>query len=94
MFCKGLEDTLTYAFSMAKTKRHNVLSVEHLVYALIENVDVKTCFTKLSIAIAPIQKDIENYFEKELKVNQTIFTDTQPSPDFNGYYKELFSSSI
>ncbi len=39
MFSKALEKTLNYAFSQARDKRHEFITVEHLLLALLDNLE-------------------------------------------------------
>lgn len=42
MFTKSLETTLNQAFMQARDKRHEFITVEHLLFALLDNTEVST----------------------------------------------------
>ena len=42
MFTKSLEITLNQAFMQAREKRHEFITVEHLLFALLDNAEVST----------------------------------------------------
>ncbi|HJN38060.1 MAG TPA: AAA family ATPase [Gammaproteobacteria bacterium] len=82
MFCKSLEATLTNAFTHAKHGRHEFLTVEHLMFALLNNPEIIVVFDKLGVKIKTLSSDLSKYIDKNTTKYGSFINDTQPSPGF------------
>lgn len=66
MLSKQLESSLHKALSIAKSQHHEYATLEHLLFALLDDKTVTTMLKKLKIDIANLRLDIFNYITNEL----------------------------
>lgn len=84
MLSKDLETTLNQAFKWARTKRHSCLTVEHLLFALLENQSVIDALNACGANIMQLKDDVEQFLNdtaKLIPVGETD-SDTQPTLGF------------
>jgi ATP-dependent Clp protease ATP-binding subunit ClpA len=81
MLNKELEVTLNLAFQAAHEKRHEFLTVEHLLLALLDNSSVIDILLNCSSNIERLRSDLELYIEQNVTLIPLSDTerDTQPS---------------
>lgn len=82
MFCKSLEATLTNAFTHAKHGKHEFLTVEHLMYALLSNPEINIAFNKINIKAEKLKLILSRYIEESATKSPLLSSDTLPSPGF------------
>ncbi len=63
MLSKDLETTLNEAFRVAKSKRHEFMTVEHLLLALLDNDIAIDVLRKIGVDIEKLHADLEQYID-------------------------------
>lgn len=63
MLSKDLEETLNEAFRNAKSKRHEFMTPEHLLLALLDNAIAIEVLAKIGADIEKLRKDLDEYIE-------------------------------
>lgn len=64
MLSRQLEVSLRLAVSMARQKRHEFLTVEHLLLALLENDSAVNALKACGAEISTVRKELEEYIEQ------------------------------
>ena len=64
MLSRQLEVSLRLAVSMARQKRHEFLTVEHLLLALLDNDSAVTALKACGADIIVLRKELEEYIEQ------------------------------
>jgi ATP-dependent Clp protease ATP-binding subunit ClpA len=83
MLSKELEITLNTAFQSARQKRHEFMTVEHLLLALIDNVQAAQVLRACGADLAILRKDLSNFLEDNIpKISRKDNRDTQPTLGF------------
>ncbi len=83
MLSKELEYTLNNAFSEAREKRHEFMTVEHLLLALLENSDAADVLQACGARLDVLRADLEAFLEETTPIlgpNDT--RETQPTIGF------------
>jgi len=84
MLNKELEFTLNAAFKLARERRHEFMTVEHLLLALLDNPTAVGVLRACGVNLASLSKHLAEYIEENtplLPVNDT--RDTQTTLGFN-----------
>ena len=63
MLSKDLEQTLNGAFKEARAKRHEFMTVEHLLLALLDNTTAIEVLKAVGADIEQLRKDLTEYIE-------------------------------
>ena len=63
MLDKELEQTLNNAFKAARDKRHEFMTVEHLLLALIDNVAAAKVLEACGVALDTLSKELEEFVD-------------------------------
>jgi ATP-dependent Clp protease ATP-binding subunit ClpA len=66
-FSKGLENSLHKALSIARDKKHEFSTLEHLLLAILEDKDATDVFKYCSIDIDILRDEIQGYLDNELR---------------------------
>tara|TARA_Y100000590_G_C15747123_1_gene1022547 strand:+ start:1477 stop:3789 length:2313 start_codon:yes stop_codon:yes gene_type:complete len=66
-FSKGLENSLHKALSIAREKKHEFSTLEHLLLAIIDDDEAMNVFSACSIDMMGLRSDLEEYLENELR---------------------------
>ncbi len=66
-FSKGLETSLHKALSIARSKKHEFSTLEHLLMAIIDDDDASLVFRHCSVDVETLKHELENYIDSELK---------------------------
>ena len=82
MISEQLEIIIQKAFDLAKRKKHEFLTLEHLLFELCNDHEVLTFFKSKSINTEAILKDLEAYIEKKLK-NIVVNEEIKPIPSMS-----------
>ncbi len=84
MLSKDLEATLNDAFREAKAKRHEFMTVEHLLLALLDNDVAIDVLKKIGADLDKLRKDLDEYIESTTPLIPAGDTerDTQPTLGF------------
>ena len=83
MIAHDLEVTLHLAFVEARKSRHEDLTLEHLLYALLENPSVVDVLNGVDVNIAALKKDLSEFIANNVEPsNSEEEVDTQPTLGF------------
>ncbi|OQW94070.1 MAG: ATP-dependent Clp protease ATP-binding subunit ClpA [Beggiatoa sp. IS2] len=83
MLSKELETTLNVAFQSARQKRHEFMTVEHLLLALLDNAAAVQVLRACSADISVLKRDLVNFLEESTpKLAKKDDRDTQPTLGF------------
>ncbi len=63
MLTKELEETLSFAVDEAVRRRHEYVTLEHLLYALLEDKTARDILYNCGAELEELSKEIEDYFE-------------------------------
>ncbi|MGI8544105.1 MAG: ATP-dependent Clp protease ATP-binding subunit ClpA [Aridibacter sp.] len=63
MLTKELEETLSFAVDEAVRRRHEYVTLEHLLYALLEDKSARDILYNCGAKLEELGKEIENYFD-------------------------------
>jgi len=84
MLSKELELTLNLAFKDARTKRHEFMTVEHLLLALLDNEEAVDVLRKVGADLDKLRQDLVSYIDSTtpLLPEDDADRDTQPTLGF------------
>ncbi|MBV1876105.1 MAG: ATP-dependent Clp protease ATP-binding subunit ClpA [Pseudomonadales bacterium] len=84
MLSKDLEVTLNLAFKDARAKRHELMSVEHLLLALIDNAGAASVLRACSADLEKLRKELEEFLDATtpLIAKNDTERETQPTLGF------------
>jgi len=83
MLSNELEETLNKAYSDARTKRHEFMTVEHLLLALLDNDAALNVLLACGANLDELRQDLEDYLEESVPVlGSNDNRETQPSLGF------------
>ena len=82
MISEQLEIIIQKAFQLAKNKKHEFLTLEHLLLELCDADDVKKFFSYKMVNIQSIKNDLNGYIEKKLKTI-VVKEDVKPVPSMS-----------
>ncbi|REJ75401.1 MAG: ATP-dependent Clp protease ATP-binding subunit ClpA [Acidobacteria bacterium] len=67
MLTKELEETLSFAVDEAVRRRHEYVTLEHLLFALLEDRSAREILFNCGAQVEELAKDLEEYFESSLE---------------------------
>ncbi|MEE8054557.1 MAG: AAA family ATPase, partial [Gammaproteobacteria bacterium] len=83
MLSKELEYTLNVAFKDAREKRHEFMTVEHLLLVLLDNPTAATVLRACGADLQALRKDLEDYLTENFpELPEDDDRDTQPTLGF------------
>ncbi|HEY9036909.1 MAG TPA: ATP-dependent Clp protease ATP-binding subunit ClpA [Pseudomonadales bacterium] len=83
MLSKDLEFSLNSAFKTARAKRHEFMTVEHLLLALTDNRDASEVLRACGADITLLQKELQEFLDSTTPViPEELERDTQPTLGF------------
>ncbi len=83
MLSKELEMTLNAAFQNARQKRHEFMTVEHLLLALLDNASAVQVLRACGVDMNALRRDLSNFLEESTpKLSKKDERDTQPTLGF------------
>jgi len=83
MLSKDLEQTLSQAFQQAREKQHEFMTVEHLLWALLDNPTVQQMLLAMGVDIARLRLELETHLDESQPVlADNDHRETQPSLGF------------
>ena len=83
MLSKELEATLNNAFRDARDKRHEFMTVEHLLLALLDNEDAGKVLKACGVQVAKLREELEGFLEETTPVlGDKDERETQPTLGF------------
>lgn len=84
MLNKELESTLNSAFKVARDKRHEFMTVEHLLLAMLENAEASDVLTACGVELKKLGESLVGFIETTTPLLATVEEerDTQPTLGF------------
>ena len=82
MISEQLEIIIQKAFELAKNKKHEFLTLEHLLFELCSADEVKKFFKHKEVNTQSIKEDLNNYIDKKLK-SIIVKDDIKPVPSIS-----------
>lgn len=82
MLNKALELTLNDAFRLAREFRHELMTVEHLLLALLDNPDAAEALRSCGVNFERLKEDLESYIERATPKLADEESETQPTLGF------------
>jgi ATP-dependent Clp protease ATP-binding subunit ClpA len=83
MLSKELEQTLSQAFSYARKRSHEFLTVEHMLLALLENGQALAVLTACNVSIANLRQDLTDFLADNVPtLSEEASRETQPTLAF------------
>ena len=80
MLSRELEVTLNLAFKDARTKRHELMSVEHLLLALLDNTSAVTVLNACGADIEKLRSELAEFLEATTPLIPQTETDRETQP--------------
>ena len=88
MISEELEITIQNAFELARKKKHEFLTLEHLLLELCKDTDVLKLFEVCNVNVRGLSKDLKDYVEEKLKsITSNEITKPMPSSSFERVLK-------
>ena len=83
MLSKELEASLNVAFSVARNKRHEYITVEHLLLALLDNSSASTVLKACGTDLQRLKNELSEFLEENTPVfSENINAEVQPTLGF------------
>ena len=83
MLSKELEASLNVAFSVARNKRHEYITVEHLLLALLDNSSANTVLKACGTDLQRLKNELSEFLEENTPVfSENINAEVQPTLGF------------
>lgn len=84
MLNKALEITLNDAFRIARDRRHELMTVEHLLLALLDNPEASQALRACGLEFTHLKQELLSYVERSTPSfdDESSDTDTQPTLGF------------
>ncbi len=83
-FTKSLENAISHAFKVASEKNHQYVTLEHLLFSLIDETDALNVMKACSVDTDLLKENLEYYIDNELDniVNSEKESEPQPTAGF------------
>ena len=65
-FTKSLEKSISNAFTFASEKNHQYVTLEHLLFSLLDEEDAQNVMKACSVDIGLLRENLEHYIDHEL----------------------------
>ena len=72
MLSKELEQTLNQAFKEARAKRHEFMTVEHLLLALLDNDEAVDVLRKVGADLDRLRQELTSYIDSTTPLNPAL----------------------
>lgn len=84
MLNKALEISLNDAFKLARDRRHELMTVEHLLLALLENPEAAQAMRACGLVFDQLKQELIGYIERSTPSfdTESVDTETQPTLGF------------
>lgn len=92
MLSKNLEISLHRALAIAKKHRHEYATLEHLLYALIDDPDAVSVMRGCGINLADIKKNLGSFLETEL--NSLVVEEVEEARPTAGFQRVIHRAAI
>ncbi|MCH8227564.1 MAG: ATP-dependent Clp protease ATP-binding subunit ClpA, partial [Proteobacteria bacterium] len=84
MFSKELELSISQAYQDARERRHEFLTVEHMLLALLDNASALSILSACDVDVAALEKEIRKVLKDTVPLlSDEDNNDTQPTIAFN-----------
>ena len=80
MLNKDLEKTLNEAFKLARDERHEFMTVEHLLLALLDNSSAHEALNSCGADVEQMRKEIRAFINHNPPLHPREADDTEPHP--------------
>ena len=83
-FTKSLEKSISNSFALASEKNHQYVTLEHLLFSLMDEEDAINVMKACSVDIGLLRENLEHYIDNELNniVNSEKVSEPQPTAGF------------
>ena len=81
-FSAALESTLHRALAYANQRKHQYATLEHLLLALIDDVDASAAMKACKVDLAALKGNLTNYIDNDLKTLVTDDVGSRPTAAF------------
>ena len=79
-FTKSLEQAISQAFKFATEKKHQYVTLEHLLLALTDETDARNVMKACNVDVDLLNENLEFYIDNELENIVTADTKLEPQP--------------
>src|SRR6185436_19773131 len=91
MLTRELEETLSYAVDEAVRQRHEYVTLEHLLYALLEDTAAREILFNCGAQIDELARALEEYFENVL---EKMPSDVKTMPELTSTFQSTISYAV
>lgn len=91
MLSRHLEVSLRLAMTLARQKSHEYLTVEHLLLALLENINAANTLTACNANVSTLRSELEAYVNKH---TPTVDADSEQSPQPTQSFDRILQRAI
>lgn len=91
-FTKSLEHAISQAFKFATEKKHQYVTLEHLLLALTDETDARNVMKACNVDVDLLNENLEFYIDNELE--NIITTDTKLEPQPTASFQRVIQRSI
>ncbi|MGP5271746.1 ATP-dependent Clp protease ATP-binding subunit ClpA [Psychrobacter faecalis] len=91
MLSRHLEVSLRLAMTLARQKSHEYLTVEHLLLALLENINAANTLTACNANVSTLRSELEAYINKH---TPTVDADSEQSPQPTQSFDRILQRAI
>src|SRR5437868_1651903 len=91
MLTRELEETLSYAVDEAVKHKHEFVTLEHLLYALLEDSSARNILFHCGAQIDELARALEEYFENVL---EKMPADAKTMPELTSTFQSTISYAV
>ena len=91
-FTKSLEQAISQAFKFATEKKHQYVTLEHLLLALTAETDARNVMKACNVDVDLLNENLEFYIDNELE--NIVTTDTKLEPQPTASFQRVIQRSI
>ncbi|NCU69063.1 MAG: AAA family ATPase, partial [Candidatus Fonsibacter ubiquis] len=91
-FTKSLEQAISQAFKFATEKKHQYVTLEHLLLALTDETDARNVMKACNVDVDLLNENLEFYIDNEL--DNIVTSDTKLEPQPTASFQRVIQRSI
>ena len=91
-FTKSLEQAISQAFKFATEKKHQYVTLEHLLLALTDETDARNVMKACNVDVDLLNENLEFYIDNELE--NIVTTDSKLEPQPTASFQRVIQRSI
>src|SRR4051812_37652221 len=91
MLTRELEETLSHAVDEAVRHKHEFVTLEHLLYALLEDSSARDILFNCGAQIDELARALEEYFDKDL---EKMPSDVRTMPELTSTFQSTISYAV